>query len=250
MKRLLRIAALATILLLVSCAQQIPNPEPVVTTPVAPKETEEPRDFSGRPLDLKESEGRILLIQNYYLVIDGSGSMGSDSCSGKSKDRMEAAKAATTAFVSKSIPAEANVGLFAFDRSGIGERVPLGSDNRSEVLAAITQLRSDGGTPLNAAIGAAVDALRIQRAKQLGYGSHTAIIITDGEATDGGGILGASTKRGVEYALQHEIPLLTIGFCLDKDHDLARGSIAYRNAINPDELLAALEDVVAEAETY
>src|SRR5262245_5012445 len=80
------------------------------------------------PADAGGVPGAQLNALNYYLVLDGSGSMNSDEC-GDGRPKIEVAVEAVKAFVG-TVPEDANLGLTVFDTAGIGERVPLGSGNR------------------------------------------------------------------------------------------------------------------------
>jgi len=209
----------------------------VAVPPPEDKEAEQ-RTVAGKKIAV---EGKISLDRNVYIVSDGSGSMGGGDCRGDKENNIAAAKWATKKFVETSVPTDVNLGLFAFDSRGISERVPIGKNNRQNILQEIDKLNSGGGTPLNESIAAGVDALRLQRAKQLGYGWFTLLVVTDGEAP---------TETGVAYASRFAIPIVTIGFCLDKTHPLAVHSISYRDARNPDELFVAFQEVLAESETF
>lgn len=222
------------ILVIAACEQ------PQGSTPIAsPTPTEEGIKLaSGKQAKV---EGKISLDRNYYMVFDGSGSMGEGDCRGNERDNISAAKWATKQFVTTILPQDTGLGLFVFDRNGTNERVPIGKDNRAMILKSIDDIRADGGTPLNDSIKGGVDALRIQREKQLRYGTFTLLVITDGEA---------QTQDGVNYAKEYKIPIVTIGFCLEAKHPLAAESISYRNALDPSGLLVALQEVLAESDSF
>lgn len=215
---------------------------PIVVPPTQEVETAR-KTLAETPITV---EGQISLDQNYELVFDGSGSMTYTTCKGDKENNIAASKWATKEFVTRSLPEDVGLGMFAFDRSGTSERVPIGKNNREAVLRAIDAIRADGGTPLNSSIARGVDVLRTQREKQLGYGRFTLVVVTDGEATDGD--KGAAT--GVAYAERYQIPIVTIGFCLGSTHPLAVHSLSYRSANNPTELLEAFKEVLAESESY
>ena len=81
----------------------------------------------GKEVSLEKN----LLTKNYYVILDGSGSMADKGCSGSASKHEAAKRILTTDFI-KLIPADANLGLLIFDRDGLSERVPLGTgpDNR------------------------------------------------------------------------------------------------------------------------
>jgi hypothetical protein len=205
--------------------------------------------FLGQATDLPPPEvpqlsepGQISLDRNFYLIIDASGSMASSQCAGRFSSRFEAATWAVKEFATQSIPANVNLGLYAFDGLGARERVPLGKDNRAKVVAEIDRIRGGGGTPLNRSIREGAMALTVQRERQLGYGEFYLVVATDGEASDGD-----LDKDAVPYALRQRTPIITIGFCLDKGHALSQHSISYRDARNPQELMAALQETQGES---
>ncbi len=185
-----------------------------------------------------------VLTKNYYLVIDGSGSMEDTGCSGN-QQKIDVAKVAVNQFVS-AIPDDANVGLLVFDAYGIGERVGLGM-NQNAVKQRVQAITASGGTPLKSAMTAAYEALSLQAQKQFGYGEYHLIVVTDGEA-------GTDQDPGALVAtMLRESPVIvhTIGFCIGSGHSLnVPGVTNYRAANNPEELLAGLQNVLAESNEY
>ena len=182
-----------------------------------------------------------LLAENYYLVIDGSGSMDEIGCSGVRR-KMDVAKEAVSQFIDK-IPNDANVGLLVFDDRGIGQRVPLGL-HHAEVKQEVQKIRANGGTPLLGAMRIAYSAMTKQAQMQLGYGSYHMVVVTDGEANSG------QDPSELVDELLHESPITlhTIGFCIGDGHSLNRpAKIDYRAANNPAELQAGLQSVLAES---
>jgi Ca-activated chloride channel homolog len=193
---------------------------------------------------LSVQESGALLTKNYYLVIDGSGSMEDSGCSGNQK-KIDVAKTAVAQFIG-AIPADANVGLFVFDEYGIKERVSLG-ENRAEVQQEVQTISASGGTPLLSAVGAAYQAITVQAQKQYGYGEYHMVIVTDGEASknEDPGDLVAKIIR------ESPVTIHTIGFCIGTGHSLnVPGITNYSAASNPDELLSGLQNVLAESSQY
>lgn len=227
--------ALALLVFVTGCAPTVPP----ASTPAASTPAPEPSERSSPPAMI---EGEISVGRNFYIIVDGSGSMRNSEYAGTFSTRIEAAKWAVTEFIKSAVPSDVNLGLYAFDSKGTFERVGLGKNNRDQIIAEIQKIRADNATPLNHAIKEATKALSKQRDKQLGYGEFYIVVATDGEATDG-----SEAREGVEYAIKNKIPIITIGFGLNKEHSLSKHSISYRNATSPEELLQALKETQAES---
>lgn len=186
-----------------------------------------------------------LMAKNYYFVIDGSGSMRNIDCSG-AYSKMDAAKIALTEFA-RNIPADANVGIVAFDRNSISERLPIKQKNEGEINYAVQQIGYGGGTPLHSAIDIAFTKVTEQGRKQLGYGEYNIIVVTDGAASEG-----QDPTRVVNRIIDNT-PILvhTIGFCLGEDHSLNQpGRTFYKAANNVEGLRQGLDDILAESEQF
>jgi Mg-chelatase subunit ChlD len=130
-------------------------------------------------------EGVVLeenkIAKNYYIVFDGSGSMGDSGCSGN-VSKSEAAKNALKKFFSL-LPDDVHTGLLTFDRDGIREVLPIGVHSSEDLTEKVRAVQPGGGTPLSTAIYRAVKSLESQGQKQLGYGEYTLVVVTDGEAS-------------------------------------------------------------------
>lgn len=186
-----------------------------------------------------------LLARNYLIVLDGSGSMSGSECSG-SDDKIVAAKRAIRKFATQ-IPAEDNLGLVAFDSSGITVRVPLGFNNRPDFNKQLDAVNSDSGTPLKSAITLAYQQLQAQGSRQLGYGEYHLVIVTDGEAEMG------EDPGAIVNTMIADSPVVihTIGFCIDENHSLnQKGRTYYVAADSPEQLSKGLSDVLAESEHF
>ncbi len=182
-----------------------------------------------------------LLTPNYYVILDGSGSMSHSECSGGTS-KMAAAKTALKQFVLQ-VPADANLGLLVFDQKGVKERMPLGQHARSDLQNAIEQVTPGGGTPLSAAISQGYQALVAEANRQLGYGEYHLVVVTDGEANSG------FEPNKVVGQVMRDSPVVmhTIGFCIRGDHSLnQQGLTLYKAADNPDSLSEGLQSVLAE----
>jgi Mg-chelatase subunit ChlD len=183
---------------------------------------------------------------NYYIVFDGSGSMTSSEC-GNGMSKRDAAVQAVRVFI-ESAPATANIGLAAFDNSGISERVPLGVGNRDALTDALQRIRAGAGTPLNSGIRIGYGKLTEQARAQLGYGEYHLVVVTDGKPAPS-----SEDPTPVVREILHDSPVVlhTIGFCIDANHVLnQQGRTYYASATNPEELQASLQAVLAEAPTF
>ncbi|MBU0500640.1 MAG: VWA domain-containing protein [Gammaproteobacteria bacterium] len=198
-----------------------------------------------------DTEGRVpgatpkdLLAANYYLVLDGSGSMSERHCA-EGRTKHEAAIEALTAFA-RSVPVEANFGLGLFNGGEIRELIPLGP-NQNKTLDALNSITPGGSTPLYSAIRFAYGQLTRQAERQQGYGEYHLVVVTDGMASQG------QDPTPIVRTLFAESPLVlhTIGFCIGEDHPLNRpGESYYRSANNPAELAQGLETVLAESPAF
>ena len=155
------------------------------------------------------------------LAFDVSGSMAADDMT---PSRMEAAKAAATAFVERQPPGVI-VGVVAFSDSGLSVQVP--TSDQDAVLAAIARLHPERGTSLTQGIGAALDAIvAAEDGGVEGYysdrspepaatpepvdpgshGSAVVVLLTDGEATSD-----RDPLAGAAAAARQGIRVLTVG---------------------------------------
>lgn len=204
-----------------------------------------PADNRWPPLaEQAEAPAGNPLAANYYLVFDGSGSMAAQEC-GEGKRKIEVAKDAVRQFA-EQVPAEANLGLYVFDRKGWSERVELGSDNRVRFQDAVAGVGAGGNTPLKESTQFAYRQLTRQAEKQRGYGEYHLVVVTDGASTDG-------DPMPVVMNILKESPVLveTIGFCINERHSLNQpGLTSYRSANDPESLRKGLAAVLAEAPNF
>jgi Mg-chelatase subunit ChlD len=188
-----------------------------------------------------------LYKKNYYFILDGSGSMGNPpgSCNrSENSDKIDIAKNAIAQFA-QSIPAEDNIGLFAFDGKGINERVPLAVGNREEFNSQLSKVDATVSTPLKTAIKGAYEKVKKQAILQAAHGEHNIIIVTDGEA-DSGEDPTAIVKEISEHS---PVNIYTIGFCIGEGHSLNNKEyVNYYKANNAATIIAGLSEVLAESE--
>lgn len=232
--------ALATLCVAFLAACDAPPSQPMTTTyatlPTA-MWREAPIDVTADPESLHDD--------NMIIVLDGSGSM-ADSCSTGSVSidrKMNAAVGGLAAFVGM-VPENVNIGLIAF-RGSIDTLVPLGRDNRDELLAAFGAVGADfgGGTPLGEATRRAREALEERMFSQLGGGRYRIVIVTDGEAEDS-----RLLQKEVEHILTStRIEIHTLGLCIDRGHTLNQpGFVNYVAANTPNEMRSAFQQIAAE----
>src|SRR5712671_867984 len=183
---------------------------------------------------------------NYYVVLDGSGSMQSKECGGGTT-RIDAAIDAMKNFFA-TIPTDANIGLAAFDRHKISERVSLGVGNRDALNAALERVEAGSDTPLRTAMQIGYDKLTAQARAQLGYGEYHLIVVTDGRPDPR-----SEDPTPVVQELLSDSPIVlhTVGFCIDADHVLNQPNrMYYASATNPEQLKKSLQAVLAEAPAF
>ena len=213
--------------------QQTGNP------PIVPQTSEVKVDLE---LDKLPADASVSLASNYYFVFDGSGSMDEDN-------KISEAKAACSTFV-KSLPENINVGLIVFDSNrradhDFTEVIPLSPINKQKLLSAIQAINPNGGTPLGEAIVFAINKLKEQRKKQMGYGEFRLIVLTDGKANGR-----VEIKDAGLLAMQKAVPVYTIGFKMDSDHELYKFSIWHAAANTQEELVKGLQETVSESEVF
>jgi Ca-activated chloride channel family protein len=186
------------------------------------------------------------LARNYYIVFDASGSMSETRCA-DGHTKIDAAKMAIAAFAD-SLPADANLGLLAFDGAGIRERLPLEHAGRAEIRSVVDNIYPGGVTPLRSAIAKAYEAITEQGKRQLGYGEYHLVVVTDGEFNPNS----ENPADVVEQILgRSPVVIHTIGFCIGVQHSLNQeGRTFYKAANNPDELKRGLDDVLAESPSF
>ncbi len=183
--------------------------------------------------------------KNYYVILDGSGSMKDKKCSGD-QSKATVAVNALQKFAS-AVPSDANLGLLVFDRNGTRELLPLRSGNREAFQSALGKLEVGGGTPLKTAIEKGLQAIETQARAQLGYGEYNIVVVTDGDASR------KEEPETIVETITSRTPVIlqTIGFCIGTNHALNQpGRTVYRAANNPKELVEGLESVLAESESF
>lgn len=230
------------LLALLGCEKEKKKPAEALEIKPDPIVYQWPKPVKDAPPLVEEDR---MLARNYYLVLDGSGSMEQSECS-DGKTKAKAAIAALKSFA-KKVPQDANVGLLIFDQKGIKERLPLSEMDSKAFVDALQSLEVGGGTPLKSAIQKGLSALEHQARAQLGYGEYHLVVVTDGEANAGE----EPDGMVVELATKTPVILQTIGFCIGDSHALNRKGVSlYQSANNPEQLVSGLETVLAESESF
>lgn len=185
-----------------------------------------------------------LTARNFILIFDGSGSMGESDCAGSSR-KIDIAKKAVVAW-SKSVPSDANLGLYTFHNQGVST-LPLASGSREAFMETIDRIYPGGKTPLAQAMLHAYRAFTEQGRRQLGYGEYTIVVVTDGIANDP-----EALQKTVDAILARTpIIVYSIGFCIGDQHSLNQpGRTIYTSADNPAQLQEGLQKVLAESEAF
>lgn len=184
---------------------------------------------------------------NYMVVLDMSGSMSLDDCSGRYPSKAEAARVALSAWL-EGVEREDNLGLVAFDHRGLNVAVPLGRSNRESFQAAVRHSSPHGGTPLHDAVRLAREQLTTRAEYQQGYGTYRLVVITDGQHNPG-----QDPTPQINAILDNPanpIEIHTIGFCIERSALNQPGRTVYSSAKNPEELAAGLESVLAESQSF
>jgi len=221
------------------------SPEPFVSYATSPLQNNWPNNEENADASvLTASED--LIAKNYYLVLDASGSMMDDSCESGGSNKMKSAIDALGHFASQ-LPEDANFGLAVFLYGELNELLPLGKNNRKDVVERVSQIIPSGGTPLDLAVDFGYKKLLAQGMLQQGYGEYNLVIITDGIATSG-----HEPMRAVTHMLSEApIALHTIGFCVEENHSLnLAGLTEYRSANDPESLKQGLVEVLAESPDF
>lgn len=190
-----------------------------------------------------EENGEADVTKNFMFILDGSGSM-DDKCSGKRK--MDGARVAISKFLEK-VPEDVNMGLIVFDNNCTSvhkfeERIPLGPYENDAFESEIYRVQPGGSTPLAVAMKYGSDKLLDQYRKQLGYGDYKLVIVTDGQADD--------LKEASKYVTSRYVSIHSIGLCIEGNHPLRDYSLSYRDAQNYDDLERALEETLAETQSF
>lgn len=176
-----------------------------------------------------------LADDHVVVLLDTSGSMG-ESMRTARVTKMDAAHKSLQKVVDQ-MPTSTKLGLLTFN----GWAFPLGVLNKPAAQKAVATTHPSGGTPLGQYMKMGADELLKAREKAHGIGTYTLLVVTDGEATDGG-LMDQYTPDIVSRG----ITLKTIGMDLTQAHTLAARSVQYFPANDLQSLEGALKQAIAE----
>jgi len=199
---------------------------------------------AGEPIEAFDER---LTRKNFLAVLDMSGSMRENDCSGNYPTKADAAREALIAWL-ESVPRQANAGLVVFSTGRVRLRVPLGVDNRRKFKKAVMATAPSGGTPLRSALALAHQELENRARYQNGYGDYRMVVITDGQHSEG-----ENPRSVVDEILNNPanpVQIYTIGFCISDSALNQPDRIIYQSANNPEELRKGLDRVLAESTDF
>lgn len=174
-----------------------------------------------------------LLMQNYLVILDDSGSM--------QGQRIEQARSALLT-LAKTLPKQHNLGLILLNEK---KQIELAVNNREAFTNLVKTVKANGHTPLKQSTKNGFKLITKQASKQKGYGDYHVIIVTDGESSDGSPI---SVVKSI--VRQTAVQIHVVGFHL-KNHELNNPEfVDYQTANNSAELIKAFEAVAAETNQF
>jgi len=166
------------------------------------------------------------------LILDDSGSMGSD---------IRAAKAAMIEALA-AMDKEDRVAVIALNNGVVLPFTTVG-DARTILSAAIRPITSDGKTPLTPAVKLARGLLEKEAAYAQSFGTYRIIVTTDGQANRGNALVAAIEAIAKETPIQ----VTTIGIGIGRQHVLSSSDLgSFVDIADVSALGTALQKAVAE----
>ena len=186
--------------------------------------------------------GENVHTDNIVVILDASGSMGEEFSSDPTKTRMNAAKEALQTVLTTILDGT-NIGLLVFSGSNVKNHwvYPLGPKDNEALIKAINFPLPGGTTPLGTYLKIGANRLLEQREKQYNYGSYRLLVVTDGAASDPDKV-----RLYTPEIMHKQIRIDVIGVDMEQDHMLATVVDSYRRAGNPEQLIKAVSEVLAE----
>ena len=139
---------------------------------------------------------------NYVIALDASSSMLANDFD---PNRLEVAKETATNFI-ESLNAEVSLGVVSF--SGISKINHRLTNNKADITESIENIKISraGGTDISGAITTSVNVMEIDEEK-----GRSIILLTDGQHTAGGPL-----DEGINYAIEKNVIVHTIGMATNK----------------------------------
>lgn len=198
-------------------------------------------ESSEQPVDIDANPFR----ENYIVVLDMSGSMNEDTCSGKFKTKIEGAKDALNRWVER-VPSDAAVGLVVFNEEGIFTAVEPLPNNKRNFIETLATLNTGGGTPLSSAIAEGYQQLENRGRAQNGIGNYRMLVVTDG-----GHSAGYDPTNNINWIIRNTpIDMFTVGFCITGSALNQPGKTFYVEADSPEKLFEGLSAALAETPSF
>lgn len=180
------------------------------------------------------------LMANNMIVLDMSGSMKEEGCSGTHPTRASAASDALKTWMNSRL--DENIGLITFSGAGLKMDAGLGQgeSHMAGLVQTIDTIEPGSSTPLKSAMTMAQQELEKQAVRQGGTGTYRMIIITDGAASTGEHPAGV--VRGIVDNPANMIEIHTVGFCIQGAHSLNDPNrVFYIDAHSPEALAEGLQ---------
>jgi len=184
--------------------------------------------------------GTTRQVENYIVVLDGSGSMDRAITSDRTKTKWDVAVEALLE-VTDQLPENTNLGLLVFgaNAGGNGWVYEFSKLDHAKLADAVARLSPDGGTPLGTYLKRGADRLMDIRQEQHNDGkSYTLLVLTDGEADRGNEQ--RLVKRYTPEIVERGIICNVIGLDMDEDASLKTAATNYRLARNAGDLSRAI----------
>jgi len=170
------------------------------------------------------------------IIFDNSGSM-------QERNKMTQAKAAFDAWL-QAQSEDTRFSLIHFQNRKGKVAVPLGDNNRADVIKTVKALQPRGKTPIVGSLKIAGKRIRFRRKKFSPYERHIVIVFTDGvESFDPEGNRGVN--REIKKLLREDIEVIGIGFHGQGNY-MRQVATQYFDANNTNELKKSLDQVTAE----
>ena len=184
--------------------------------------------------------GTTRQVENYIVVLDGSGSMDRPITSDRNRTKWDVAVEALLE-VTRQLPENTNLGLLVFgaNAGNNGWVYDFSKLDHAKLEAAVARLSPDGGTPLGTYLKRGADRLMDIRQEQHNDGkSYTLLVLTDGEADRGNEqrLVKLYTPEIVERGIICNV----IGLDMDEDASLKTAATNYRLARNAGDLSKAI----------